>query len=92
MTSSCSAAQAACQERCRADIPFWKLSQRQQCQQQCAATYADCYAQLTSEAEEQSNIAAAATQDNLVKLIVVIVAIIIIIFLIWLWRKMRKKA
>lgn len=90
MNSSCSAYQASCQERCRADIPFWKIGQRRECQQQCDVEYTECYAQLVEETEAQTAALAITGNEDLKKLIVIIIAIVVIIVAFFLWRKYRK--
>ena len=89
--NQCSAQQAACQENCRASIPFYLLLQRQRCQRDCATQYAQCYAELVAETEQESSELSIQYGDTLRTVIIVIVAVLLIIVLIWLWRKYRRK-
>lgn len=89
--TSCSAYQAACQSECRSKIPFWKFGERQRCQQDCDTAYAQCYAELSSEAEDTSNSLFASQNETVTKIIIITIILVIIIFLVFLWLKSRKK-
>jgi hypothetical protein len=85
--TSCSAAQATCQEQCRASIPWYKFQQRQECQAECNVGYAECYASLVTDAEQEAS-NQFANQSNTIKTIIIItMAVIAVIFLIYIWKK-----
>lgn len=89
--NQCSAEQAACQENCRNSIDWWKVLQRQRCQRDCNAQYAECYAALVADTEEQSSQLSMQYGDTLRTVIIVIVAVLLIVVLIFLWMKYRKQ-
>lgn len=89
--TSCSAYQSACQSECRSSIPFWKFGERQRCQQQCDTDYAECYAELTANAEDISTTLFAEQNTTVTKIIIITIILVIIIFLVFLWIKSRKK-
>jgi len=85
--TSCSAAQAACQEQCRASIPIWKFLQRQDCQAACNVAYAECYASLVTDAEAQASNQYSDQSNSIKTIIIVTIAVIVVIFLIYIWKK-----
>jgi len=85
--TSCSAAQAACQEQCRASIPFWKFQQRQDCQAACNVAYSECYASLVTDAEAMASNQVSDQTNSIKTIIIITIAVILVIFLIQIWKK-----